>query len=171
MELAFFLKDKKTPLLRPRLAHVVGQFTDTQAGGGISTGGDESHLHVDVMAPGLVGDFKDRHPRVLIPPSVPHLAEEFPLKILLYIINLRLNGARRVSLLVPALPPFAGKTGGSAGTRPLTGANPGAVLQEITHAAKGAATHGHSRRRPACIQVRSLTLSGEGQASVPPLSP
>jgi ribosomal protein L29 len=29
MELAFFLKDKKTPLLRPRLAYVVGQFTDT----------------------------------------------------------------------------------------------------------------------------------------------
>jgi hypothetical protein len=171
MELAFFLKDKKTPLLRPRLAHVVGQFTDTQAGDGISTGGDESHLHVDVMAPGLVGDFKDGHPRVLIPPSVPHLAEEFPLKILLYIINLRLNGARHVSLLVPALPPFAGKKGGSAGTRPLARANPGAVLQEITHAAIGAATHGHSRRRPACIQVRSLTLSGEGQVSVPPLSP
>jgi hypothetical protein len=45
MELTFFLKDKKTPLLPPRLAHVVGQFTDTQAGDGISTGGDESHIH------------------------------------------------------------------------------------------------------------------------------
>jgi hypothetical protein len=80
MELAFFLKDKKTPLLPPRLAHVVGQFTATQAGDGISTGGDESHIHVDVMAPGLVGDFRDGRPRVLIAPSVPHLAEEFPLK-------------------------------------------------------------------------------------------
>jgi hypothetical protein len=85
MELAFFLKDKKTPLLRPRLPHVVGQFTDIQAGAGLSTGGDESHLHVDVIASGLVGDFKDGHPPVLIPPSVPHLAEECPLKILLYI--------------------------------------------------------------------------------------
>ena len=118
MEFAFFLKDKKTPLLPPRLAHVVGQFTDTQAGDGISTGGDESHIHVDVMAPGLVGDLKGGRPCVLIPPSVPHLAEEFPLKILLYIITLRFNGARHVSLLVPALPPFAGKKGGSAGTRP-----------------------------------------------------
>jgi len=83
MELAFFLKDKKTPLLPPRLAHVVGQFTDTQAGDGISPGGDESPIHVDVMAPGLVGDFKGGRPHVLIPPSVPHLAEEFPLEILL----------------------------------------------------------------------------------------
>jgi hypothetical protein len=83
IELAFFLKAKKTPLLRPRLAHVVGQFTDTQPGDGISAGGEESRIHVDVIAPGLVGDFKDRRPRVLIPPSVPHLAEEFPLKILL----------------------------------------------------------------------------------------
>src|SRR5215510_925644 len=128
MELAFFLKDKKTPLLRPRLPHVVGQFTDTQAGAGISTGGDESHLHVDVIASGLVGDFKDGHPRVLIPPSVPHLGEECPLKILLYINNLRLIRARHVSLSwCPRFPPLAGKKGGSAGTRPLAGANPGPV--------------------------------------------
>jgi hypothetical protein len=72
MELAFFLKDKKTPLLPPRLAHVVGQFTNMQAGDGISPGGDESHIHVDVMAPGLVGDFEGGRPRVLIPLSTAH---------------------------------------------------------------------------------------------------
>ena len=83
MDLAFFLRDKKTPLLCPRLVHLVGQFTDTQAGDSISTGGDESHIQIDVMAPGLLGDFKDGRPRVLIPPRVPHLAGEFPLKILL----------------------------------------------------------------------------------------
>jgi hypothetical protein len=80
MELTFFSKDKKTPLLRPRLANVVDQFSNTQACDGISTGRDEYHIHVDVMAPGLVGDFKDGRPRVLIAPSVPHLAEDFPLK-------------------------------------------------------------------------------------------
>jgi hypothetical protein len=67
--------------------------------------------------------------------------------------------------------PFTGEKRESAGTRPLAGANPGAVLQEITHAATGATTHSHLRRRPAYIQVSSPTLSGEEQASVPPLSP
>jgi hypothetical protein len=121
MELAFLLKDKKTPLLRPRLAHVVGQCTNTQASDGISTGGDESHIHVDVMAPGLVGDFKRGRPRVLIAPSVPHLAEEFPLKILLYIITFRFNGARYVSLLVPRFPPLPGRREEAQEHAPLQG--------------------------------------------------
>jgi hypothetical protein len=171
MELAFFLKAKKTPLLRPRLVHVVGQFTDTQAGGGISTGGDESHLHIDVMAPSLVGDFKDGRPHVLIPPSVRTWPRNSRSRCCC-ISSIYVSMGQDISLSwCPRFPPFAGKKGGSAGTRPLAGANPGAVLQEITHAAIGAATHGHSQRRPVYIQVRSLTLSGEGQVSVPPLLP
>src|SRR5262245_48799347 len=105
MDCAACLQDKKTPLLRSRLTHVFGQFTGTQAGDGILTGPDETHLHNDVMTPGLVDDFKDRCPGVLIPPGLPHLAGEFPLKILPDIINLRLNGARHISLLLPMLPP------------------------------------------------------------------
>ena len=147
MELAFFLKDKKTPFLRPRLPHIVGQFTDTQAGAGISTGGDESQ-------------------------RVPHLAEECPLKILLYTNNLHLNRARHVSLLVPALPPSPGRQEEAQEHAPLQGRTQVQdCKRSLTHAAIGAAIHGYSRQRPACIQVRSLTLSGEGQASVPPLSP
>jgi hypothetical protein len=104
MDLATFLQDKKTPLLRPRLTHVLGQFTGAQAGSGILTGLDEAHIYHDVMAPGLVDNFKDRCPGVLIPPGVPHLAREFPLKILPYLTNLRLKGVRHAHLLVPALP-------------------------------------------------------------------
>jgi hypothetical protein len=32
MDLASFLQDKKTPLLRLRLTHVIGQFAGAQAG-------------------------------------------------------------------------------------------------------------------------------------------
>src|SRR5712691_6532265 len=94
MDRASFLQDKKTPLLRPRLTHVIGQFTGAQKGDGILTDPDEAHLHDDVMAPGLIDDFKAGCPGVLIPPGVSHLAGEFPLKILPYLTNLRLNGAR-----------------------------------------------------------------------------
>jgi hypothetical protein len=44
--------------------------------------GASTENFVGVMAPGLVGAFKAWRPRVLIPPNVAHLAEEFPLKML-----------------------------------------------------------------------------------------
>src|SRR2546428_5412209 len=52
------------------------------------------------MAPGLVDDFKDGCADVLIPPGLPYLAREFPLKILPYLTNLRLNGMRHAHLLL-----------------------------------------------------------------------
>jgi hypothetical protein len=44
----------------------------------------------------------------------------------------------------PRFPPSPGKREEAQEHIPHAGANPGAVLQEITHAAIGAATHGHS---------------------------
>jgi hypothetical protein len=106
MELAFFLKDEKTPLLRPRLTHLAGQFTDTQAGDGISTGGDESHIHVDVMAPGLMGGFIDGRPRVLIPPRCAAPGRGIPAQDTAVDHHYTSLWRRHVSLLVPALPPL-----------------------------------------------------------------
>src|SRR5215813_7998409 len=100
MDLAVFRQDKETPLLRPRLPHVLGQFAGAQAGGGILTGLDEARIDDDVMAPGLVDDFKDGGFDILIPPGVPYLAGEFPLKILPYLTNLRLNRMRHAHLLL-----------------------------------------------------------------------
>src|SRR5262245_62322152 len=104
MDLTSFLQDKKTPLLHPRLTHIIGQFTGAQASSGILTSLHEARIHDDVMAPGLVDNFKDGCPDVRIPPGVPYLAGEFPLKILPYRTNLHLIGIRHTHLLLPALP-------------------------------------------------------------------
>lgn len=82
MDLTPVLQDQKTPLLCPRLTHIIGQFTGAQAGSGILTSLYEARLHDDVMAPGLVSHFKDGCPDVLIPPGVPDPAGEFPRTIL-----------------------------------------------------------------------------------------
>jgi len=100
MDLATFRQDNKTPLLCPGLTHVIGQFTGTQAGSGILTGLDETRVDDDVMTPGLVDDFKDGGSDVLIPPGIPYLAGEFPLKILPYLTNLRLERVRHAPLLL-----------------------------------------------------------------------
>src|SRR5262245_5319877 len=82
------------------------------------------------------------------------------------------SGKTCLSLLVPALPPSPGRKEEAQEQAPLQGRTQVQYCKRsLTHAAIGAVIHGYSRRRPACIQVRSLTLSGEGQASVPPLSP
>src|SRR4051812_36585290 len=79
------------------------------------------------MAPGLVDDFKDGCPGILIPPGVPHLAGEFPLKILPYLTNLRLHGVRHAYLLLPALP-LRRQAQGNAGISSAGEANPEAEL-------------------------------------------
>jgi hypothetical protein len=56
-----------------------------------------------------------------IPPSMSYPADEFPLKMLLYSSSLRLNGARNVSLLVPALPPSFRRRGEAQEHAPLRG--------------------------------------------------
>jgi hypothetical protein len=89
MDFASFLQDTKTSPLRPRLTHVISQFTGAQAGDGISTGPYEAHIHNYVMAHDLVDNFKDGCPGVLVPPDLPYLAREFPLKILPNILTIK----------------------------------------------------------------------------------
>jgi hypothetical protein len=127
MDLTAFLQDKKTPLLRPRLTHVIGQFTAAQAGSGILTGPHEARIYDDVMAPGVVDNFKDGCPDVLIPPGALYLAGEFPLKILPYRTNLHLNGVRHAHLLLPALL-SALKAGKNVGISSVAEANSEAEL-------------------------------------------
>jgi hypothetical protein len=82
--------------------------------------GVSTETFIDVMALGFVGGFKGRRPRVLIPPNVPHPAEQFPLKILL-IITSRFNGGRYIPLLVPALPPTPGRREEAQDHAPMQG--------------------------------------------------
>jgi hypothetical protein len=112
MDLASFLQDEKTPLLRPRLTHIIGEFTGAQASSGILTRLHEVRIHDNVMAPGLVDNFKDGCPDVLIPPGVPYLAGKFPLKIPSYRTNLCVNGVRHAHLLTAGVSPTpkAGET-------------------------------------------------------------
>jgi hypothetical protein len=154
MDLASFLQDKKTPLLRPCLSHVISQFTGAQESDGILISPDKAHIHDDVMALRLVDvrlmdDFKDGCPGVLIPPRVPYLAGKFPLQILPYLTNLCLNGARHIHLLTTrAYPrfPCEGRVWESAGIGSTVEVNLDAALRNGAHAVTEAGTYSPAQR-------------------------